>query len=423
MIALIRALALLGPVAALWFALAVRRPAGRDVAAVIVATAWNLLTLAAVNEVALAAGWWTFHADGAVVAGTPADLLIGWALLWGALPAHAARSLPLPLTVAVLTWADLALMPLTAPVVRLGPGWLYGEALAVALCLVPGLLLARWTRDDRRLPWRAAAQVVLAGGLMLGLPVALTGVWRQPAWVIGLFAQLLAAPMTLGLAAVREFAWAGGTPVPYDPPRRLATGGPYAYVRNPMQVSMAASFLLLGALDVSFLAAAVVAVAYGAGLAAWHEGEQLAARHGEAWVGYQARVRPWWPRLRPHPETPHAVVYVAEGCEQCRALGRWIARRRPVALHLCAAEDHPHGIRRMTYERSDGVRAQGVAAFAHTAGHLHLGWALMGWILLLPGIAWFAQLCADALGAGPRTVTRRQPYEPGSSAATPRRPA
>jgi protein-S-isoprenylcysteine O-methyltransferase Ste14 len=412
MIALIRALALFGPVAALWLAVAVRRPSDRDLAAMIVGTAWNLLTLAVVNTVAVAAGWWTFHAEGAVVAGIPVDLLIGWALLWGAVPAHVGRRLPLPLTVAMLAWADLALMPLAAPVVRLGPDWLYGEALAVAFCLVPGLLLARWTREDRRLAWRAVSQAVLAGGLMLGLPMALTGVWRQPAWVIGLLAQLLAAPMTLGLAAVREFAWAGGTPVPYDPPRRLVTGGPYAYVRNPMQVSMAANFLLLGVLDAWFLAALVIVVAYGAGLAAWHEGEQLAARHGEAWTAYRARVRPWWPRLRPHPAMPPATVYVAEGCEQCRTLGRWIARRRPVALRMCAAEDHPHGIRRMTYERSDGLRVQGVAAFAHTAGHLHLGWALVGWILLLPGMAWFAQLCADALGAGPRTVAPRQPYGP-----------
>jgi hypothetical protein len=48
-----------------------------------------------------------------------------------------------------------------------------------------------------------------------------------------------------------------------------------------------------------------------------------------------------------------------------------------------------------------GVLAEGVAAWAHTAEHLHLGWALVGWTLLLPGLCRLAQLCADAFGAGP----------------------
>ncbi|MEW9528078.1 isoprenylcysteine carboxylmethyltransferase family protein [Microbispora sp. NPDC049125] len=417
MIALIRGVALFAPLAAVWVAAAVRRPAEREVAAMILATAWNLAALAAVNAVALRAGWWSFHAEGAVVAGVPADLLLGWALLWGALPAHAARRLPVPLTAAALVWADLALMPIAGPVVRLGERWLYGEALAAGLALIPGLLLARWTRESRRLPQRAALQAVLAGGLMLALPVTLTQVWRQPGWVLGLAAQVLAVPLTLGLAAVREFATAGGgTPLPYDPPGRLVTGGPYAYVRNPMQVSMAAAYALLGVLDARFLLGAATVVAYGAGLAAWHEGEQLTARHGEAWTGYRRRVRPWLPRLRPSPVMPEAVVHVSVTCEQCRPVGEWIARRRPVGLRVLPAEDHPGGLRRMTYERSDGVRAQGVAALAHAASHLHLGWAIAGWTLLLPGVAWSAQLCVDALGGGPRPVPSRAGLPPSEGA-------
>ncbi|TQS31229.1 isoprenylcysteine carboxylmethyltransferase family protein [Microbispora sp. KK1-11] len=403
-IGLLRGAALFGPLAAVLVATAVRRPSERALAAMILTTAWNLLALALVNVIAVRAGWWSFSARGAVVEGVPVDLLLGWALLWGALPAHAARRLPLPLTVLALTWLDLAFMPLARPLVRLGGDWLYGEALAVALSLAPGLLLARWTVRGVFAAGRATLQAVLAGGLMLGLPVLLTGVWRQPAWLAGLGVQVLAAPLTLGLAAVREFAAAGGTPLPYDAPRRLVTSGPYAYVRNPMQVSMTASYLLLGTLDVRFLAAAGVAVAYGAGLAAWHEGEQLAGRFGGAWVAYRSAVRAWLPRLRPSPAMTEAVVHVSATCGQCAPVGRWILRHAPVALRVRPAEEHPRGLRRMTYERADGLRAEGVAALAHAASHLHLGWALAGWVLLLPGLGWFAQLCADAFGAGPRTV-------------------
>ncbi|MEV0970676.1 methyltransferase family protein [Microtetraspora glauca] len=405
MSAAIRAIALFAPIAAVWSAVTLRRASARDVAAMILSTAWALLTLSIANVVAVRAGWWSFQADGAVVEGIPVDLMLGWALLWGALPVHAARGLPLPLVAATLVWLDLALMPLAHPVVQLGPDWLYGEALTVAVCLLPALLLGRWTADDRRLPERAVLQVLLSGGLMLGLPIALTEVWRQPAWLAGLGAQLLVVTSLPGVAAVREFAVAGkGTPLPYDAPARLVTGGPYAYVRNPMQVSMTASYLVLGIADARFLLAAGIAFAYGAGLAAWHENEQLTGRHGHAWQGYRAEVRPWIPRLRPYSGLPPAVVHVAATCAQCAEVGRWIERRRPVALRIVPAEDHPRGIRRMTYERADGTRAAGVAAFAHAAQHLNLGWALVGWLLLLPFIGWFAQLCADALGAGPRSV-------------------
>jgi protein-S-isoprenylcysteine O-methyltransferase Ste14 len=405
-ITLVRAVALFAPLSAVWVMAVVRRPSERELAAMIIATAWNLLTLSFVNAVALAAGWWGFGAQGAVAGGVPVDLLLGWALLWGALPARAAARLPIPLTAAALAWADLALMPLARPLVLLGDGWLYGEALAVTVGLVPGLLLAWWTRDGRRLPQRAASQVLLAGGLMLALPVALTGVWRQPAWVASLALQALAMPLTLGVAAAREFAVAGGgTPLPYDPPRRLVTSGPYVYVRNPMQVSIAAAFALLGVLDVRFLAAAVTAISYGA-VALWQEDAHLTGRYGPAWVDYRRRVRPWLPRLRPPAVMPEAVVFVSVTCEMCSPLAGWLARRHPVRLSIRPAEEHPYGVRRMTYERADGVRAQGVAAFARAAEHLHLGWALLGWMLQLPGVGWFAQVWADALGAGPRVVPR-----------------
>ncbi|MFF0312496.1 methyltransferase family protein [Streptosporangium sp. NPDC004379] len=414
--ALVRGLALMVPVAAVLAAAAARRHPERDIAAAILATAWNLTVLAAVNVLAIGAGWWRFTAEGAVWHGVPADLLLGWALLWGALPALAARRAPLPLVVAALAWFDLAVMPLGRPVVVLGDGWLTGETLAVAAALVPGLLLSRWTSAGRRLRARVAMQALLAGGLGLALPIAATQAWRQPSWALGLLVQALAVPLLLGLAAVREFAEEGrGTPLPYDPPERLVRTGPYAYVRNPMQVSMTAAYLLLATLDRVFLAAAAVALAYGAGLAAWHEGERLGERHGAAWEEYRRAVRPWVPRLRPAvPEgVPGATLHVSRVCGQCAGVGAWFARRRPAGLRILAAEDHPAGLRRITYTGPGGGTAQGAAAVARALVHVHLGWALLGWALLLPGVTWFAQLCVDAFGGGPRTEARFAGRVPG----------
>lgn len=388
----IRALAIALPVACLLLAVRLRRPPERRVAAAILATAWNLVVLVPINL----GPWWSFQADGAVVGGLPVDLLLGWALLWGAVPALAAPRVPLPLTAAVLAWIDLALMPRFAPVVVLGDGWLTGEAIAVAAALIPGLLLARWTEQRRRLPARALLQIALAGALGVGTPVLATGVLDRPAWALALVAQALAAPMLLGLAAVREFAVSGGgTPLPYDPPRRLVTTGPYAYVRNPMQVAMTGGYLVLAVLDVWFLAAAAVSFSYGAGLAAWHEGEQLERRFGAEWTAYRRAVRAWVPRWRP--AAAPAVIHVDAGCGQCRQVGGWITGHGPVALEVVAAEP---GLRRITYLRHDGMREQGVAAFAQALSHLHLGWALAGWLLMLPGLRGFAQLCVDVFGPG-----------------------
>ncbi|TNY35111.1 methyltransferase family protein [Thermomonospora catenispora] len=400
--ALVRAVALFVPVLAVAALLRWRPPGRAEIAAVILGTGWNVLALAVVNAVALRVGWWRFHVEGGAVAGVPVDLLLGWAVLWGGVAVLALRRLHPLLVGALAVWLDLAVMPLGEPVVLLGPSWLTGEAVAALLALAPGLLLARWTLTGRRLMARVAMQGVVAVGLMAALPIALSDVPERPVWALGLVAQALLVPAAVAAAAVGEFARAGrGTPLPYDPPSRLVTTGPYAYLRNPMQTAMTLTYLIVAPLDPVFLLGAAVAVSYGAGLAAWHEEEQLRALHGPAWTRYRAAVRPWLPRPRPCLDTAPAVLWIAGGCDRCSPLAAWIARRSPVALEVRDAETHPRGLRRMAYERLDGVRAEGVAAWARAVGHLHLGWALLGWILLLPGVLQFAQLCADAFGAGP----------------------
>ncbi|MGI8333982.1 methyltransferase family protein [Actinomadura scrupuli] len=411
--AVVRGVGLFGPVLVAAAILRHRPPGQREIAALILGVGWNVTALAGVNALALRAGWWSFAAEGGVVAGVPVDLLLGWAVLWGGLGVLALRRLPPPLVAGLAVWLDLAVMPQGEPVLRLGDSWLTGEAVAAVAALVPGLLLARWTINGRRLTARVTLQGVLSVGLMVALPVALSRVPARPGWALGLVAQLMIVPMALVAAAVGEFARAGrGTPLPYDPPVRLVTTGPYAFIRNPMQTGMTATYLLLGLLDPRFLLGAVVAVAYGAGLAAWHEDVQLRDLYGPAWTGYRSAVRPWLPRARPYAGMPAAVVWIAGGCDRCSPVAGWIVRRAPVALTVRAAEEHPAGLRRMTYERADGVGADGVAAWAHAAGHLHLGWALLGWTLLLPGLGRFAQLCADAFGAGPAADGRVSPPPP-----------
>ena len=244
--------------------------------------------------------------------------------------------------------ADLVLMPLAEPAVVLGGSWLVGEAVAVAVALVPGLVLGRWTAVPRRPGGRAALQVVAFTGLLffvlpaLVFEVAGAG-WGplldRPRWHLVAAAVVLAPAAATALQAVREFATAGGTPFPLDPPTRLVTTGPYAYVANPMQLGATILLAAWGVLLASpeIVAAAAMGAVFSAGLATWSERADLTARFGDGWHRYRRRVRPWLPRRRPAVTEPGAI-HVATTCGPCAEVGRFLATRRTVGLTLTPAE-------------------------------------------------------------------------------------
>jgi protein-S-isoprenylcysteine O-methyltransferase Ste14 len=416
---LVRAASLLIPLGLTLGLLGRRRPDRRLAAAAFLASAWALTSLLAVNLLAFRLGWWSFEARGGLFMGMPVDLWLGWALLWGAVPILAFRRARLWLLGVAIAWIDLIVMPASAPVVELGPSWLLGEAVAIAACFVPAQLIGGWTRDGRRLAARSAAQVVLFAAISLWLLPSIildaSGAgWPAapavPGFLLGPTLQLLAVPAVLGAAAVLELAErGGGTPFPWDPPSRLVASGPYAYVANPMQLSMtvlmASLGVLLGSAPVAL--AGLVAGAFGAGFARWQEAGDLEARFGAAWHDYRAAVRPWLPTWRPARLAP-ATLYFAESCAECSEVGAWFRRRAPTALELRPAERYPGpSPTRITYATADGRVFTGVAALARAVDQLNLGWAWVGWALRLPGACQAAQLLADALGAGPRAIPTR----------------
>jgi protein-S-isoprenylcysteine O-methyltransferase Ste14 len=407
-----------------------RRPGTREVGAAVLAFLWNLPALLLLHLAAAHFGWWQFEARGGLLLGMPVELYLSWAWVWGAIFALAFPAYPLGVAALLALAADLALMPCAAPVIRLGPAWILGEAEGLLGVLLPGLLLARWTLRDQHLVGRALLQMLaFTGFLVFVLPaIAIDGsgsAWMnpltRPAWQFSLLVQALALPGLLGLTAVQEFVTrGGGTPVPFDPPRRLVTTGVYSYVRNPMQLSAVALLMLLGLVlrNVWVSAAGVMAHLYSAGLAGWDEHEDLRQRFGESWTGYRRNVRQWVPSLRPwhRPDHGSAHLFVAEGCDMCRDVARWFDRRKARGLAIVAAESHSSGaLTRITYEPADGSRAAtGVEAVARALEHVHLGWALLGFLLRVPLIAQLAQLLADASGGEPRRISDRRcavPYK------------
>ena len=427
---LIRAACLYLPLSgavAVWFW---RRPARSEVTGVFMACIWNAALLPVLHLAASRFGWWSFHAQGGLMLGFPVDLYLGWILLWGVIPTLAFRRTNLAIVALIFFALDFLLMPQSAPVVKLGNDWLLGDLAGILLCLTPSQLLARWTRDQRHLHGRAVLQVIIFSILPLGiLPAVILEQTHKswlpllatPGWQISLWFQAFMLPGVLGLSAVQEFAQrGGGTPIPYDPPHKLVTSGPYAYIRNPMQVAAMMVLLLLGIMLRSYwiAAAAVMAHIYSAGLAAWDEGDDLANRFGSSWKRYRAQVRNWWPRWKPWYETADfqqnvrpAKIYIAETCGMCNQVAGFLRRRNPVGLEIIPAEQHPdRRLKRMTYDPADGgAPEQGIAAFARTLEHLHLGWAFMGFAMRLPVISQALQLVVDSCGGGEREIVCANP--------------
>jgi hypothetical protein len=79
----IRLLSLYLPLVAAFAVWLWRKPGQRDLTGALLATAWNVPALFAINLLAIHFGWWHFNVQGAVVCGVPVDLWLGWAVLWG----------------------------------------------------------------------------------------------------------------------------------------------------------------------------------------------------------------------------------------------------------------------------------------------------------------------------------------------------
>lgn len=107
------------------------------------------------------------------------------------------------------------------------------------------------------------------------------------------------AGTALALWCVLIFAWVGkGTPLPFDPPRRLVVRGPYRVVRNPMAIGVglaltgaalyyqSAALFVLTALF--FLVIHLFVVLY--------EEPTLRRQFGSEYDAYTRRVGRWWPR-------------------------------------------------------------------------------------------------------------------------------
>lgn len=406
-ISLARTALLLGPAALAMLLLIGVRSSPRQATAAMLGGLWQIPVLLLLNLVAQRMGWWHFRADAASVLGLPIDLWIGWAIWWGPIAVLMSRQWSPLLVVSAMVIADLVFMPRLEPLVVLGDRWLFGEAVAMLFGLLPAIVLARLTEADRMPVLRTCFHALGWGGYMLLVLPACVLAWEgrdylealthasQPRWAIALAVGL--PSLLIGWAAAHEFALVGrGTPVPYDPPKRVVTSGPYASIANPMQLTSALVMATLAILTDSAAAWLLPAtfLIFDGVFASWYNRAHIALAMPEDWTVYRTEVRDWRFRHRPYIART-AILRFPDAGRDSKALA-WLMRRVADGLDIEIMPSPPSLQRqRIVYVSSDpDLDASGIAAFGRALEHLGGIPAFAGWMMRLPGVYHFVELVA-----------------------------
>jgi protein-S-isoprenylcysteine O-methyltransferase Ste14 len=150
------------------------------------------------------------------------------------------------------------------------------------------------------LPPPLLAVITLVVGLVLDwlFPVFVLTVLLTHSVRITIGLLLMAAGGALAIVAERQFHRLGTPVPPWKPTQALATGGIYAYVRNPIYIGMVAA---MAGLAVMLAADWLLALLLPMSLVLHHgvvrpEERYLEQKFGAAWRDYAARVpRYGWP--------------------------------------------------------------------------------------------------------------------------------
>ncbi len=124
------------------------------------------------------------------------------------------------------------------------------------------------------------------------LPTPLNIIVSVPILALGLF---------INLWSTLHFIKVGGTPVPFNPPAKLVTTGPYAYVRNPQGTSWFILFLGLGVLLQSISLVSIFTplfILLSVFKLKMYEEPELEKRFGKEYVEYKERVPMYIPWLK-----------------------------------------------------------------------------------------------------------------------------
>lgn len=307
----LRWLLLIGPILLIVLMAFVRKTTTRQKIGGLLAFLYGVPMIFITHSIAVHLGWWFYGWDALMVNGLPVDVLLGGAILFGpglyfAFP----RVGPLMICLPIVLGLHATVFSSLEPLVYAGPYWFGGVIFVFITAHIPAIYLAKWTAEDRHLPTRCALLAIMTGGMIFTvLPSlimhAMGGEWallERSVWSTVLAVVFLIPASVIGLSANQMLCLqGGGTPIPLDPTKRLVRSGIYAYVSNPMQLSAALIWIILGIYlqNIWIVAAAGMAWVFVQGMVRWHHRHDLLKRFPNGWPEYKQNVPEWFPRWTP----------------------------------------------------------------------------------------------------------------------------
>jgi len=391
----------LGPLFACIVLMWKSRDDGRMITGAIFSLLYGLPVVFLCHVVAIRLGLWSYGGEILKIEGFPADIWFGGVFLWGPVCFLAFPKARQWLAPTAFVLINGLMLPLLAPFVTAGHYWFAGVVVVFLIAHLPALYLAQWTWHDIHLPRRA---FLLAMGFapfaFFLIPTiimqAMGGGWDRLAECskpgLALSGSALLFVAVLGWSGVQMFCLYGdGTPIPLDPTKRLVHTGIYAYIANPMQLSTALGFAILGLTlgNPWVFSGSIMSVVFVLGMVRWHQRNDLAKRFPEGWPLYRANVPEWMPRWRPWRKCISSLSYDPHSRFQSLAV-RLIQRLKPVGLEL-SKRSGP-----LVYQ--DGQHFAGLAAFAQalSLGNFVSMLAGAGILLFILPLRYLGSLCRAA---------------------------
>jgi protein-S-isoprenylcysteine O-methyltransferase Ste14 len=379
---------LLGPLGLVVAMVKVRKLPARAQLGGLFAFLFGVAMVFVTHSIAIQMGWWHYGWDALMLNEIPADILIGGAVLFGpGLYFSFPTTKPLMICLPIIIGLHGTIFSSLEPLVFAGPRWFLGVVFVFLVAHLPAIYLAKWTEEDRNLPMRCALLAIMTGGMIFAIVPSLVmqamgGVWDiidRPVWAISLAVVTLGVVSAIGVSANQSLCLQGdGTPIPLDPTKRLVTTGIYAYVSNPMQLSAALVFLVLGVflMNIWIMAAAVMAWIFVQGMVRWHHRHDLLKRFPEGWPEYKENVREWRPRWKPWTKGMAVLELNAR-----RSVLRKILSQA-VGLEVRETSGPT------TYENQQNLRNfQGLSAVLVALTHVNFAWMIFAATLLIPWLA------------------------------------
>jgi len=307
---IVRGLLFLLPLALWAYVFINQRVARKEITGSFMGFVWAFHVVLLLNVIFINKGFWSPSIQENMFYGVPLDWVFSQAVILGAIiplgrllsiSAIVRHLAQIGMIIVIYYSAGLALNDLNAFIIVTS---------VYVSCATLAMALSDWTANDTHIRARSLLQAIAWALLLLWLFPSTVLYLTVDSWSAVLQRDLattvlyllpLLIPGFLLVSALVQFAIEGnGTAFPYDPPKRLVTGGVYQYLSNPMQVGICLMMCWWGVfiqsiwISISSFVAVILFIVFKDVC----NGSCAIGKGNKEWEAYQQAVPKWIPRLK-----------------------------------------------------------------------------------------------------------------------------